>query len=257
MQVCQVSASSSLRFLRRKILNIFSKIYPLCRPINKSNQAIWTIVVRNMEDYSINISVKKLNIPNDVEEIVNFHFSNYKSMETLSYHSNQSSYPNKKHNFCRGQCPMQVCQVKASSSLRFLRRKILNIFSKIYPLCRSINKSNQAIWTKVVRNMEDYSINISVKKSNIPNDVEEIVNFHFSNYKSMETLSYHSNQSSYPTKIKNITFVEGKALSKYAKFRLHPLSEKKIFYTFLRKLTLFASPTTNQIYRFGQKSYET
>ena len=61
------------------------------------------------------------------------------------------------------------------------------------------------------------------KNSNIPNDLAEIVNFHFSHYKSMETLSCHSNQSSYPTKIKNITFVEGKVLSKYAKFRLHPL----------------------------------
>ena len=71
--------------------------------------------------------------------------------------------------------------------------------------------------------MEDYSINISVKKiSNIPNDLAEIVNFHFSHYKSMETLSCHSNQSSYPTKIKIITFVEGNILSKYAKFRLHP-----------------------------------
>ena len=71
---------------------------------------------------------------------------------------------------------------------------------------------------------EDYSINTSVKKkSNIPNDLAEIVNFHFSHYKSMETVSCHSNQSSYPTKIKNITFVEGKVLSKYAKFRLHPL----------------------------------
>ena len=46
--------------------------------------------------------------------------------------------------------------------------------------------------------------------------------FHFSHYKSMEILSCHSNQSSYPTKIKNITFVEGNVLSKYAKFRLHP-----------------------------------
>ena len=54
------------------------------------------------------------------------------------------------------------------------------------------------------------------KKSNILNDLAEIVNFHFSHYKSMETLSCHSNQSSYPTKIKNITFVEGKVLSKYA-----------------------------------------
>ena len=60
------------------------------------------------------------------------------------------------------------------------------------------------------------------KISNIPNDLAEIVNFHFSHYKSMETLSCHSNQSSNPTKIKNISFVEGNVLSKYAKFRLHP-----------------------------------
>ena len=53
------------------------------------------------------------------------------------------------------------------------------------------------------------------KLSNIPNDLAEIVNFHFSHYKSMETLSCHSNQSSYPTKIKIITFVEGNILSKY------------------------------------------
>ena len=52
------------------------------------------------------------------------------------------------------------------------------------------------------------------KISNIPNDLAEIVNFHFSHYKSMETLSCHSNQSSYPTKIKKITFVEGNVLSK-------------------------------------------
>ena len=61
------------------------------------------------------------------------------------------------------------------------------------------------------------------KISNIPNDLAEIVDFHFSHYKSMETLNYHSNQSLYPTEIKkNITFVEGNILSKYAKFRLHP-----------------------------------
>ena len=71
--------------------------------------------------------------------------------------------------------------------------------------------------------MEDYSINISVKEiSNIPNDLAEIVDFHFSHFKSMETLSYHSNQSLYLTEKKNITFVEGNILSMYAKFRLHP-----------------------------------
>ena len=60
------------------------------------------------------------------------------------------------------------------------------------------------------------------KKSNISSETAETVNFLFSHYKSMGTLSCHSNQSSYPTEIKNITFVEGNVLSKYAKFRLHP-----------------------------------
>ena len=80
--------------------------------------------------------------------------------------------------------------------------------------------------------MEDYSINIIVKKtSNIPNDLAEIVNFHFSHYKSMGTISCHSNQGSYPTGIKNATYVEANVLKMYAKFRLHPhmVSKKKIF----------------------------
>ena len=65
--------------------------------------------------------------------------------------------------------------------------------------------------------MEDYSINISVKKiSNIPYDLAEIVNFHFSHYKSMGTISCHSNQSSYPTGIKNTINVEANVLSMYA-----------------------------------------
>ena len=71
--------------------------------------------------------------------------------------------------------------------------------------------------------MEDYSINISVKKkSYIPNDLAEIVNFHLSHYKSMGTLSCHSNQSSFPTGIKNTTFVEAYVLSMYANIQLPP-----------------------------------
>ena len=60
------------------------------------------------------------------------------------------------------------------------------------------------------------------KNSNIPNDLAEIVNFHFSHYKSFGTISCHSNHSSYPTGIKNTIFVKGIVLSMYAKFRLHP-----------------------------------
>ena len=60
------------------------------------------------------------------------------------------------------------------------------------------------------------------KNSNIPNDLAEIVNFHFSHYKSMGNISCHSNQSSYPTGIKNTTYAEANVLSMYAKFWLHP-----------------------------------
>ena len=60
------------------------------------------------------------------------------------------------------------------------------------------------------------------KKSNIPNDLAEIVNFHFSHYKSMGTVSCHSNQRSYPTGIKNTTYKDANILSMYAKFQLHP-----------------------------------
>ena len=59
--------------------------------------------------------------------------------------------------------------------------------------------------------------------SNIPNDLVEIVNFHFYHYKSMRTISCHSNQSSYPNGIKSTNYVEANVLSMYAKFRLHPI----------------------------------
>ena len=56
--------------------------------------------------------------------------------------------------------------------------------------------------TKILWHVETYSINISVKiKSIIPNEAVENSNFQFSHYKSMETLSCHSSQSSYPTGI--------------------------------------------------------
>ena len=55
-----------------------------------------------------------------------------------------------------------------------------------------------------------------------PIDLAEIVNFHFSHYKCMGTKNCHSNQSSYPTGIKNTIYVEANVLSMYAKFRLHP-----------------------------------
>ena len=60
------------------------------------------------------------------------------------------------------------------------------------------------------------------KKKKISSETAETVNFQFSHYKSMGTISFHSNHSSYPTGIKNTTFVEANILSMYAKFQLHP-----------------------------------
>ena len=105
---------------------------------------------------------------------------------------------------------MQVCQVSASSSLRFLRR-ILNIFFENLPFMLPSQPIKSSDLDKSrMKHGGLLNKHFCKKKSNIPNDLAEIVNFHFSHYKSMETLSCHSNQSSNPTEIKNITLVEGK-----------------------------------------------
>ena len=116
---------------------------------------------------------------------------------------------NKKHSFCRGQCPKQVCQVSVSSSLQFLRRRILIFFffenlpfmSPRQPIkSRDLDKSRMKHEGLLNKHF------CKKKISNIPNETAEIVNFHFSHYKSVETLSCHSNQSSYQTEIKKHNF---------------------------------------------------
>ena len=119
---------------------------------------------------------------------------------------------------------MQVCQFSASSSLQFLRRRILNIFFRKFTLyiapstnqIKLFGQKSYAAWRTTQFK------HICEKKSNISSKTAETVNFQFSHYKSMGTISCHSNQSSYPTGIKNTTFVEANVLSMYAKFQLHP-----------------------------------
>ena len=91
---------------------------------------------------------EKKKISSETAETVNFHFFHYKSMGIISCHSNQSSYPTRIKNtiFIKAK---HVCQVSASSHLWFLRRRFLNIFTKIDPFCRPDNQSNSPIWTKV------------------------------------------------------------------------------------------------------------
>ena len=85
-------------------------------------------------------------------------------------------------------------------------------------------------------------------------------NFHFSHshYKSMETLSCHSNESTWAMTIKNIIYVEANVTNMYAKFQLHPPYGfwGEDFLIFFRKFTLYAAMATNLIQQFGQNSYE-
>ena len=59
---------------------------------------------------------------------------------------------------------------------------------------------------------------------NIYSNTEITANFHFSHYKYMymETLSCHSNESTWATTIKNKIYVEANVMNNYAKFQLHP-----------------------------------
>ena len=57
---------------------------------------------------------KNLNVCSETAKIANFHFAHYKSMEILSCHSNQSSYPigTKKKNNCLSPLPIDaICEI--------------------------------------------------------------------------------------------------------------------------------------------------
>ena len=98
---------------------------------------------------------------------------------------------------------MQVYQISASSSLQFLRRRILKKKFKNLPSMSPRQPIKLSYLDKSRMQHGGYSINICVKKkSNISSETAETVNFQFSHYKSMGTISCHSNQSSNPTGIK-------------------------------------------------------
>ena len=88
----------------KKNFDFFLKIYPLCRPTPIKLSDLDKSRMKRGGLLNKHFCKKNSNIPNDLADIVNFHFSPYKSMETLSCHSNQSSNLTeiKKHNFCRG-----------------------------------------------------------------------------------------------------------------------------------------------------------
>ena len=70
----------------------------------------------------------------------------------------------------------------------------------------------------------------------------------------METLSCHSNQSSYPPGIKITNYVEATVRNMYAKYRLNPLEFLRRFLNVFRNFALYGALATNQNKGLGQKS---
>ena len=118
---------------------------------------------------------------------------------------------------------MQVCQLSASSSLQFLRRRILNIFFKNLPF---MSPGQPILLTDLDKSRMQHGAllnkHICEKNQTSPMRQQKLSISSFPHYKSMGTISCHSNRSSYPTGIKNATYVEANVLSMYAKFQLHP-----------------------------------
>ena len=122
-------------------------------------------------------------------------------METISYHSNQSSYSTRIKNIAlvEGNVISKYAKFQLHPPYGFREEVFFLEHVLFISPCQPINLSDLDI-------VEDFSINISVKKNISPKYSAEMVNFHFSHYMSMESISCHSSKSSYPTGVKNITF---------------------------------------------------
>ena len=131
---------------------------------------------------------------------------------------------NKKYNLCRGFCHEHLCKVSASSLLRLLRRRFYNIFFE--------NLAFRLPWQPIKISDLDkiHMVGRGLLQKhfcktffqNICINTEINANFHFFDYKSMETLSCHSNERTWAMTIKNIIYVEANVMNMYAKFQLHP-----------------------------------
>ena len=121
------------------------------------------------------------------------------------------------------------------------------------------NKSKWGICTTSLCLVEDYSTNIYKKFcQNTCSEIARMTNFHFSHYKSMETLSCHSNEMTWATAIKNIIFVEANyCYEHFCKVSASSPSRllRRWFLNIFCKFILSVAMATNQIQRFGQNSY--
>ena len=185
-------------------------------------------------------------------------------METLSCHSNESTW---------------AMSIIKNKNIIYVEANVMNIYAK-FQLRPSYGFLGEDFWIFFFENLAFQLPWQPIKISNLDkiymvgrgllqkhfrktcfkiSAVTEInADLHFSHYKSMETLSCHSNESTWATTIKNIIYVEASVMNMYVKFQLHPPYGfwGEAFWIFFRKFTLYVAMATNQIQRFGQNSYE-
>ena len=130
-----------------------------------------------------------------------FHFSHYKSMETLSCHSNESTW---------------ATAIKIT--LFFVVTNVMNISAKF-----QLHVPYGFWGDDFLLFFQEFILSV-IKKfcQNICNEIAIKTYFRFSHYKSMETLSCHSNESTWATAIKIIFFIETNVMNISTKFQLHP-----------------------------------
>ena len=94
-----------------------------------------------------------------------FHFSHYKSMETLSCHSNESKWATAIKTFVEANVMNISAKFQLHAPYGFWGDDFLIFFCKfILSVVMATNQnSNSAVWTKFIRLVDDYSRNISEK----------------------------------------------------------------------------------------------
>ena len=135
---------------------------------------------------------------------------------------------NIKQNLCRGYFHEHVCKVSVSSPIWLLKRRFLNVFFSLENLAFRLPWPPIKISDLDKIHMFDRGLlqkHFSKAFVKISAVTEINANFHFSHYMYMymETLSGHSNESTWATTIKNIFYLEANVMNIYAKFQLHPL----------------------------------
>ena len=99
---------------------------------------------------------------------------------------------NKKINFVEANVVNIYAKFQLHPPYGFWEEDFLIFFSKIYPFGCHGNQSKSVMLIKFIWLVEDYSRNISVQFcQNSCSNIEINAKFHFSHYKSMETLSCH------------------------------------------------------------------